>query len=337
MRAFSFGLRALLLAFSALVAASVAAPAQTSPPAPINPTAQSVKEEALFKALKDGGTISGRITIPDQKASNLIQPEGRDFRVYHQRTLYWIGAIAVLGMVGLLAVFYLARGTIRIEKGRSGKTILRFGGFDRFVHWLTASTFVILGISGLNVAFGKSVLMPLIGPDAFAAFSQLAKYAHNYLSFPFTVGIVLTFLIWVKDNIPNSVDVAWFKAGGGLLGNGHPPAAKFNGGQKIIFWSVVLVGGAIAISGYFLIFPFYWTQIGGMQLAQVIHGVLGVVLIAIILAHIYIGTIGMEGAFDAMGTGKVDLNWAREHHSLWAEKELGHAGGTMRQAAVPAE
>jgi formate dehydrogenase subunit gamma len=186
---------------------------------------------------------------------------------------------------------------------------------------MTAACFIVLGLTGLNITFGKTLLLPVVGPEAFAAFSQWGKYAHNYLSFPFTLGVLFIFLIWLKDNIPGKADVEWLKAGGGLVGSGHPPARRFNAGQKIIYWIVVFGGTAVAVSGYFLLFPFYETGIRGMQFSEIVHGVVAMLFVAAMLAHIYIGTVGMEGAFDAMGTGEVDLNWAKEHHSLWVEEE----------------
>ena len=197
----------------------------------------------------------------------------------------------------------------------------------------------VLAISGLNITFGKQLLLPLIGPEAFTAFSQWMKYAHNYLSFPFTLGVVLIFFIWIAWNFPTRIDVEWLKQGGGLVGHRHPPADRFNAGQKMIYWIVVLGGAAVAVSGYVLMLPFYGTDIAGMQLAQVVHGVVAVLFIAVMLAHIYIGTMGMEGSFEAMWDGTVDANWAKEHHSLWAEKEAAKGevtapppGGRMHPA-----
>lgn len=322
-----------------LMAVLLMLPAASGPAvAQVNPTTEAVKEEQLMQALD---RVTGRVSIPDQKAATLIQVEGQEWRAYHERTLAWIGGIAILGTLAVLAAFYIVRGRIPIEGGLSGRTIVRFRWFERFVHWLTASCFVILALSGLNVAFGKSLLLPLIGPEAFSSFSMAAKYAHNFLSFPFTLGLVLMFFIWALRNIPGRVDIAWFLQGGGIVGNTHPPAGKFNGGQKVLFWLVILVGGAIAASGYILLFPFYGTTIAQMQTAQVIHGLLAVLLIAVILGHIYIGTLGMEGAFGAMGSGQVDLNWARQHHSLWVAEVEHQAAAEGRRgvppSAVPAE
>ena len=192
----------------------------------------------------------------------------------------------------------------------------------------------MLALSGLNITFGKELLTPLIGAEAFASWSQLAKYAHNYLSFPFSIGVVLMFLLWIAWNFPSGTDVRWIKEGGGIVGKNHPPARRFNAGQKLIYWVVVLGGGAAAITGYLLMFPFYATDVAGMQTAQMIHGIVGMLFIAIMLAHIYIGSIGMQGAFEAMGKGEVDVNWARQHHSLWLENEVrkGRGGGTVAPA-----
>jgi formate dehydrogenase subunit gamma len=168
----------------------------------------------------------------------------------------------------------------------------------------------------------------------------MGKYAHNYLSFPFTLGVVLIFLIWIGGNIPNKVDAEWLKRGGGIVGHDHPPAYRFNAGQKAIYWIVVLGGGAVAVTGYLLMFPFYGTDIGTMQTAQIVHAIVGVLFVAVMLAHIYIGTIGMEGAFEAMGEGTVDVNWAKEHHSLWLEEERARTGpneSKRQPMATPAE
>src|SRR5262252_10465203 len=319
----------LLLAL-ALLSLPAAAQGQS-----VNPTKNAVSEQQLLQQSK---TVRGLGSIPDAKSYTLEQPAGRDWRRFHEVTLRWIGGIAILGMLAVLVIFYLSRGMVRIEAGRSGYTIVRFSWFERFVHWMTAVCFVILALSGLNVTFGKPLLLPLMSPEAFTAWSEAAKYAHNYLSFPFTLGVILIFLMWIGGNIPNLVDVEWLKRGGGLIGHDHPPAERFNSGQKMIYWIVVLGGGIAAVSGYALIFPFYGTTIETMQQAEMVHGIVAMLFIAAMLAHIYIGTIGMEGAFEAMGRGTVDLNWAKEHHSLWLEDEdvPGRMGPSQPQPTIVA-
>jgi formate dehydrogenase subunit gamma len=309
-----FVICALALAFMV----ALAIPAAAQQPSSVNPTASSVQEQQLLRQLQQ---IDGRVSIPDAKSGTLIQPGGRDWRQFHEVTLKWLGAISVLGVLAVLIVFYLMRGMVRIEAGRSGRTIVRFTAFERFVHWVTATCFIILALSGLNITFGKVLLLPLIGPEAFTGLSEWAKYAHNYLSFPFTIGVVMILLTWLGSNIPNRQDIAWLQRGGGIIGRDHPPAGHFNAGQKAVYWIVVIAGTLMAISGYMLMFPFYATDVAGMQWAQIVHGIVGVLFVAVMLAHIYIGTVGMEGAFEAMATGEVDLNWAKQHHAAWVESE----------------
>jgi formate dehydrogenase subunit gamma len=329
-------LRAVCAAIALLFAFAHPAAAQLS----FKPTAESVHEDQLLNALKEGDKITGRISIPDRMASSLIQPAGRDWRDFHRSKLPIIGGVAIVGMFVLLAVFLMIRGRIRVERGFSGVKLLRFASFERFTHWLTASCFIVLALSGLNISFGRILILPLFGPDAFATMSAYAKFAHDYLAFPFMLGLVIMFLIWIKDNIPGRLDVLWIKEGGGILPNGkHPPAKRFNAGQKGIFWMVILGGGLMSLSGWFLLFPYLPGNVTVLQIWTVIHAVIAMLFIAGILAHIYIGTVGMEGAFEAMGTGEVDLNWAKEHHSLWVEEEQakGHAPSGSAPRAMPAE
>lgn len=327
---FAFGVFALWLVVA------VAAPAQAQQPTSVNPTASAVKEQQLLQELN---RIQGRVSIPDQRSGMLEQPQGRDWRGFRDGTLRWVGGIAILGMLAALVIFYLTRGMVKIEGGRTGRSVVRFNAFERAIHWMTASCFIILAISGLNITFGRSLLMPLIGLEAFATWSQWGKYAHNYLSFPFTIGVVVIFLMWIGGNFPNKVDVDWIKRGGGLIGNDHPPANRFNAGQKFMYWVVVLGGSVVAVTGYILMFPFYSSGIEGMQVASVVHAIVAVLFVAAMIAHIYIGTIGMEGAFEAMGSGTVDVNWAKEHHSLWLEQQKAReaASDARSAAAAPAE
>ena len=329
-------LRVAFGVFALWLVVAVALPAQAQQPSSVNPTASSVKEQQLLQELN---RIQGRVSIPDQRSGVLEQPAGRDWRSFRDVTLRWVGGIAILGMLAAMVIFYLTRGMVKLEGGRSGRNVVRFNAFERLVHWMTASCFIVLAITGLNITFGRPLLIPLIGLEAFADWSQWGKYAHNYLSFPFTIGVVLIFLMWVGGNIPNKVDVEWIKRGGGIVGHDHPPAWRFNAGQKLIYWIVVIGGGAVAITGYLLMFPFYASGLEGMQVAQVVHSIVAVLFVAAMLGHIYIGTIGMEGAFEAMGTGTVDVNFAKTHHSLWLEQQKAQdaANGARSAAASPAE
>jgi formate dehydrogenase subunit gamma len=325
-----------VVVLSVMAAAASSVAQQRGPDGAPNPDASAVNEPTL---LQEAPRIEGRIKIPDAKEGVLIQPAGREWAHFRQVTLPWLGAVMIIGMLAVLGIGYLAMGRMRISSGRSGTKIRRFNVFERLSHWLTAVSFVVLGVTGLNITFGDIVLLPLIGPEAFASLSQAAKYAHNFTSFAFVIGLVLIVAMWIKDNIPRKVDIDWLRQGGGFIKSKHAPAGRFNAGEKLIFWLALGAGAAVAVSGYLLLFPFYATNIAGMQIAQVVHAVVAVLFVAVILAHIYIGTLGMEGAFEAMATGEVDLNWAKEHHDLWLEDQLAkeRPPGRPRPSATPAE
>lgn len=299
-----------------------------------NPTASVTSERDLFKQVP---RAEGRIDIPDTKAAVLIQPAGRTWDYFHEVLLHWGGAIVILGMIAVLGAAYLILGRLRITEGRSGQKIIRFKAFERFSHWLTAVSFVVLGLTGLNITFGKILLLPLIGPDAFSSVSQLAKYAHNFTSFSFVTGLVFIIVIFFQDNLPERVDLEWIKQGGGFIKNRHAPASRFNPGEKAVYWFSLAAGVVVSVSGFVLLFPFYGTNIADMQIAQAVHAIVAVLFVALILGHIYIGTLGMEGAFEAMGTGEVDLNWAKEHHDVWLARKLASQDRKEQASTTPAE
>ncbi|MGQ0662546.1 MAG: formate dehydrogenase subunit gamma [Pseudomonadota bacterium] len=324
-------LAAALVLSSATVSAQMGNPpvAQPPPGQDINTRERPMygltapSEAELLRALQG---VQGRVTIPDPKAGVLIQPQGRDWRAAIKGPVSVLGSWLILGMVALLIVFYITRGKITVAGGLSGRTIERFNPLDRFTHWVTAGSFVVLALTGLNITYGRYILLPLLGPEAFTALTIAGKYAHNYLAFAFMVGLAMMFVLWVRHNFPNRYDIEWLMQGGGMFKKGlHPPARKFNAGQKILFWLVIWGGLAISISGVYLLFPFSFGDIGAQQIAQIVHAVVSLALIAVVIAHIYIGSIGMEGAFAAMETGQVDEKWAREHHSVWVAEVKGEA------------
>jgi formate dehydrogenase subunit gamma len=320
-------------------------------------------DSEVWEALRFG-TADIKVSAGGAPARVLMQDRGMWWQEYRESTLAPYGGWLLLGTLGALVLFYLARGKIRIEHGFSGQKILRFTAIERFGHWLLAGSFILLGVTGLITLFGRMGLIPLLGRENYALLAAGSKWVHNNVSWAFMLALILVFVFWVIHNLPNRTDLVWFAKGGGILGKAHPPAKKFNAGQKLIFWSVILLGGSISVSGLSLLFPFelplfaktftvmndlgipgllgmepFPTQLAPheeMQFAQLWHAIVSFVLMAIIIAHIYIGSVGMEGAFDAMGDGEVDINWAKEHHSLWVEevqeKERGAAAG-----ATPAE
>ncbi len=277
----------IALAILTVISATPVSAQKLGPDGAPNPTASVTSEQQL---LQQSPRIEGLIDQPNERERVLMQPAGRHWDYFHEVILRWLGAIVILGMIVALGAAYLIIGRLRISAGRSGRKVLRFNSLERFSHWLTAASFVVLGLTGLNITFGKIVLLPIIGPEAFSSLSEAAKYVHNYVSAAFVIGLVLIVALWIKDNIPRKVDIDWIKQGGGFIKSKHAPSGRFNPGEKLVFWFALGAGLAVIISGYLLIFPFYVTNIAGMQIAQVVHAVVAVLFVAVIIAHIYIGT-----------------------------------------------
>ncbi|UWQ21471.1 formate dehydrogenase subunit gamma [Jannaschia sp. W003] len=310
-------------------------------------TLGGASDPEMWRALRYG---SADVTVSsgDPVGSVLMQDGGMRWLQFRQGPLREYGGWLLLGTLGLLLVFYLLRGRIRVDGGLSGVKILRFRFYERLAHWTMAASFIALSLTGLAVLFGRAVILPTFGPEANAALLVASKWVHNNVAWPFMISLVAVFFLWVWHNIPNMTDVRWVLKGGGFIGKAHPPAKKFNFGQKMVFWAVILFGASISASGLSLLFPFEFPMFAGtfaelnglglteavgleplptalspqeeMQYAQLWHAIIGFVFMAIVMAHIYIGTLGMQGAYDAMGTGEVDEAWAEQHHSIWLEK-----------------
>ena len=273
-------------------------------------------DASLLHAARD---VVGVSSLPEPVRNVFVQPGGRLWRTIHDNWIVFGGGLYLFGVAALLAGFLAGRGRVPLKEGFSGETVPRFNAFERANHWMTAASFVLLGLSGLVILYGKSVLRPWLGADLFDDLAQGSAWLHMALIVPFTLGLGVMIAVWTWQNLPKPIDWQWLKQGGGFLHDEgpNPPAEKFNAGQKLIFWSVVGGGTFLIVSGLGMMFPFLWTGYDGMQLAQGLHATAALVMIGIIFGHIYIGTIGMVGAFDAMWDGRVDRNWAKEHHSLW--------------------
>jgi formate dehydrogenase subunit gamma len=313
-------------------------------------TLGGVSDPELWRALRYG---SADITASSggEVGAVLIQDGGMRWLAWREGPIARYGGYLLLGMIVFLALFFVVRGRIRIDGEKTGRTVTRFGAIERFGHWLLAGSFVLLALTGLITLFGRMALIPLMGKEAYAPLAQASKLIHNNVAWAFIAGLILVFLQWVLQNLPSRADVKWLLVAGGLLTRGvHPPAWKFNAGQKLIFWAVIVLGASIALTGLSLLFPFQLPMFAAtfeklnalglpqavglgelrtalspqeeMQFAQMWHSIVAFVLMAIIIAHIYIGSLGMEGAYAAVGSGEVEEQWAREHHSLWVAQVL---------------
>ena len=286
----------------------------------------------MWRAVGQG--VTGYTSLPKSQApeaGNLIQPfvqypgsrlasAGESWRQVRNNIIIPYGAALLLIAVGAMALFYFSKGTIELHGKETGRKIERFTPFERSAHWANAIAFVSLAISGIVIAYGKYFLLPIMGATLFGWLSFALKNLHNFAGPLFAVSLVVVFITFVKDNLPSKDDVVWMLKGGGLFSGTEVPSHRFNAGEKVVFWGGVLFLGLIVVgSGLVLdmLIPGLIYERGTMQIASMIHGVAALFMMAMFIGHIYMGTIGMRGAYKAMRTGYVDETWAKEHHELW--------------------
>ena len=278
---------------------------------------------------KDGISSLPKREAPE--AGNLMQPQaaypgikptnaGEAWRQVRNNLILPYGGALVLIALFAVGLFYWRKGPIELHAAETGKTIVRFTYFERAAHWTNAIAFSILAISGLVMAFGKFFIQPIIGNALFGWLTYALKNAHNFVGPLFAVSLVVVICVFVRDNFPSKADIAWLLKGGGLFSGEHVPSHRFNAGEKIVFWGGVFFLGAIVVgSGLVLdkLIPGLEYLRATMQISHMIHAIAALLMMALFIGHIYLGTVGMKGAYKAMKTGKVDETWAKEHHEIW--------------------
>jgi formate dehydrogenase subunit gamma len=296
------------------------------------------------------GGVTGSTMLPYPEYGNLIQgfvqypgssltTAGEAWRQVRNNWIIPYGGSLLLIALVALALFYFTKGTIELHGSETGRKIERFTYFERAAHWTNAIAFVVLAVSGIVMAFGKFFLLPVIGSTLFGWLTYALKNMHNFVGPLFVVSLVVVFLVFVRDNLPSKEDVQWLLKGGGLFGGQEVPSHRFNAGEKVLFWAgVFLFGALVAGSGVFLdkIVPAVEYTRANMQVAHMIHASAAVLMMALFMGHIYMGTVGMRGAYKAMKTGYVDETWAKEHHELWYDDIKAGKIPAQRSAAKPA-
>jgi len=278
----------------------------------------------FWRAVREGK--AGYSAVPGAESGVFINNGGQNWRQLRNGVIANYGKWAIVGVLGLIVLFFLIRGRVRVEEAESGLTVPRWQVWERVMHWYTAILFVLLAISGLSMLFGRMVLIPLLGAKGFAGWASLSINVHNYIGPFFALGVFAMLLFWVRHNIPKGYDLTWFKKGGGMLGKSHPPAGKANAGEKVWFWIVIFVGLiAVCGSGFVLIgWMAEWGVVDAtretMQTAHQVHAIAGLIWICVFFGHAYIGTLGTEGALEGMTRGRVSVEWAKQHHDLWYEQ-----------------
>ncbi|TCP08772.1 formate dehydrogenase subunit gamma [Caldimonas thermodepolymerans] len=350
--------RLMLLAALCMPAAVLAQAAPTHAPpegftAPADPRPEDTNAERarsqpgnnapFWRAVRNSGEQAGYTSLPAPEAGVLIQrtvqypgslrtTAGEAWRqVRNQWILPYGGALLLIVLVAI-ALFYWRKGPLDVHDAPTGRMVERFTYFERAAHWVNAIAFSILAISGIVMAFGKFFLLPVLGGTLFGWLAYGLKNLHNFAGPVFAVSLVVVILTFIKDNLPTRDDLAWLAKGGGLFSGEHVPSHRFNAGEKLVFWGGVLLLGLVVVgSGLVLdkLIPGWGETRGQMQVTHMVHAVAAILMMALFLGHIYMGTVGMKGAYQAMKTGYVDETWAREHHELWYDD--------IRAGKIPAQ
>jgi formate dehydrogenase subunit gamma len=267
--------------------------------------------------------VEGSTVVRGEETNALIQTGGQKWREVRNELIstygFWWLAVIFLA----LALFYVVSGQVRLEQ-RTGIKILRWTLFERIMHWFVGILFIILALSGISLLWGRTALIPLLGKENFSAYAEIAKFLHNYLALLFIAGLLVMLVIWLRQSLFAKADWDWFKKFGGYFGGPHVSTGKVNAGEKMWYWSLFVAGIALCISGSYMLFPNFGWERETIQLSNMVHSVSGIYLIGFAFLHIYLGTIGNEGALEGMVSGKVDAGWGQQHHDLWYKEVNKH-------------
>jgi formate dehydrogenase subunit gamma len=319
-----------------------ALPAAAQAPAPATPAVDPVKEQQKRTVDQPGNNApmwrevkSGQpnyTSIPGREVGVLVQQQarfpgqesmttaGEAWRKFRNGPITFYGGWLVVLVIAIIAAIYFTLGPIKLHEPPTGRMIERFTLAERWTHWIVAISFCVLGVSGLIILFGKHVLLPVFGYTLFAWLTSLAKNLHNFVAPLFIAGLLVFIVMYVKDNLPEKGDLNWLANGWKMFKGEHLPSGKFNAGEKAWFWGgVVGLSLIICASGLVLLFPNFDQVRATMQQASVVHAIAAVLVIGAGLGHIYMGTVGVEGAYRNMRDGVTDEEWAKEHHQYWYE------------------
>lgn len=328
-------------------AASAAAPTAAPTSTASTSSAPADNKSTVWRAVRDSGTVAGYSSLPGAEQGVLIQSQvqypgarrttaGEAWRQVRNQWIIPYGGSLLLIVALAIALFYWRKGPLGGHEPDTGRMVERFTPLERAAHWANAIAFVVLAVSGLVIAFGKFVLLPVLGHTLFGWLTFVLKNAHNFAGPLFAVSLLIVIVTFARDNLPRAGDLGWLLKGGGLFGAHEVPSHRYNAGEKLVFWGGVFVLGLIVVaSGLVLddVVPGFSGLRGDMQIANMVHGTATVLMVAMFMGHIYIGTIGMKGAYDGMRTGYVDEAWAREHHQLWIDDI--QAGKIPAQRSTP--
>ena len=276
--------------------------------------------------------IVGSSQVQGVDSGVLINVDGMKWRDFRMQELVPYSAYLLAAVLVVIVLFRVIRGKIKIKSGRSGEKILRFTSIQKIIHWVVAVTFVLLGLTGVILLLGRKLLIPIFGTDAFSTLAQISKVIHDYVGPVFAIALIFMLFTFIQGNFFRLKDIGWFAKAGGFLGGGHVSSGRYNAGEKSWFWLAILGGAVVVVSGLVLDFPIFGLTRQTMESAHMFHGISAIIVLVASLGHMYLGTVGMEGALETMVTGYCDSNWAKEHHDEWYEevKDTAEAGGDSK-------
>lgn len=275
----------------------------------------------LWRAVRQRDALpQGTTQVKGVDSDLLINVEGERWARFRMNELFNASIISLAGIAVVLLAFYLIRGKVGIEGGLSGRMVHRFTDYERIVHWVLALVFLFLAITGLILLLGRPLLMPILGKEVFSLFASASKEGHNLFGPIFIVSLLMMFFSFARRNIYEKGDLTWLLKGGGLIGKSHVTGGFFNMGEKTWYWMVILVGLVISVTGLILVSPNFGQGRVIMELSHVIHVGSAIILMAVSLGHMYLGSVGSAGSLEGMKTGYVDINWVKDHHDRWAKE-----------------
>jgi len=292
----------------------------------------------VWREVRKEGSQENYTSIKGRETNVLVQSAGNTWRQIRNGPVTFYGGWLVVLVLLVILAFYFTFGPVKLHGKPTGRLLQRFSSLDQIVHWSVAISFSILGLSGLLMLFGKHVLLPIIGYTLFAWLTALGKNLHNFVAPVFIVSVIAMFVLYVRHNLPKLYDIKFLLGAFAVMAQGkHIPSGKFNGGEKVWFWGgVVVLSVVVTWSGLILLFPNFDQTRAVMQQAWIVHAIAALIYIAISFGHIYLGTIGLEGSYQAMRTGQVDETWAKEHHQYWYDEVKSSQGASPTGGAVPA-
>ncbi|NCP80717.1 MAG: formate dehydrogenase subunit gamma [Comamonadaceae bacterium CG_4_9_14_0_8_um_filter_57_21] len=301
-----------------------------------------------------GSGVAGFSSLPKSQAPEagvLIQPfvqypgsrvtnAGEAWRQVRNNWLIPYGGSLLLIVLGAIALFHFKIGPMKVKEEPTGRLIERFSAFERSAHWANVAAFLTLAVSGVVMAFGKFFLLPVIGTTLFGWLSYALKNAHNFAGPLFAVSLLVVIVTFMRDNMPAKGDLTWLLKGGGIFSGHEVDSARYNAGEKVVFWvGVFALGLTVVVSGLAMdkLLPGLSYDRSTMQIAHMVHSVATLLMMVMMMGHIYLGSLGTKGALEGMRTGYVDETWAEQHHKLWFDDiKAGRIPAQRTPSAQPA-